>query len=124
MLNLGLKPGAIVSIPVRDLKKSIAWYREVFGFEVVHTLEAPVWCELSTATRDLRIGLAQVRGGQPGDTTPIFRVYSVEAAEAALASRQVATSEVVTVAGQSKLLTLEDPDGNTLMLQEILRTAK
>lgn len=120
MSVLGLQPGAIISIPVRDLKKSVAWYRQTFGFEVAHTIQEPAWCELATSTADVRIGLAQVDGGDPGDTTPIFTVSSIEAAAAALAVERIAASEVVTVDGHAKLLTLQDPDGNKLMLQEIL----
>ena len=119
-LDLGIEPGVVVSIPVRDIRKSSAWYRQTFGFEVVRTLQEPAWCELATRTADLRIGLAQVDGGDPGDTTPIFNVRSIEAAEAALAAEHIATSKVVTVDGHAKLLTLQDPDGNTLMLQERL----
>ncbi len=62
-------------------------------------------------------------GGDPGDTTPIFTVGSIEAAAAALAAEHIATSEVVTVAGHAKLLPMQDPDGNTLMLQENLKRA-
>ncbi len=120
MSDLGLESGVVVSIPVRDLKKSSAWYRETLGFEVARTLPEHAWCELSTATEGLRIGLAQVERGNAGDTTPIFTVKSIEAAAATLASKHIATSQVVTVAGQAKLLTLQDPDGNTLMLQERL----
>ena len=119
-LNLGIEPGVVISIPVRDIRKSSAWYRQTFGFEVVRTLQDPAWCELATRTADMRIGLAQVDGGDPGDTTPIFNVRSIEAAEAALAAEHIATSKVVTVDGHAKLLTLQDPDGNTLMLQEQL----
>ena len=57
---------------------------------------------------------------EPGDTTPIFTVQNIERAAAALDSRQIATSEIVTVDGHARLLTLQDPDGNTLMLQEVL----
>ena len=117
---LNLEPGVIVSIPVRDLKKSTEWYRETFGLEVVRTLEEPAWCEMATPTAGLSIGLAQVERGDPGDTTPIFTVRSVEAAAAALANKHIATSEIVTVADQARLLTLQDPDGKTLMLQEVL----
>jgi len=115
-----LEPGAIISMPVRDLKKSAAWYRKTFGFEVARTLQEPAWCELATSSTDVRIGLAQVDGGDPGDTTPIFSVGSIETAAAELAAGHIATSEVVTVDGHAKLLTLQDPDGNTLMLQEKL----
>lgn len=59
-------------------------------------------------------------GGEPGNVTPIFRVRSVAAAAESLAAGAVATSEIVTVAGRARLLTLQDPDGNTLMLQEIV----
>ena len=116
-LNLGLEAGIVVSIPVRDIVKSAAWYRRMFGFEVVRTLREPPWCELATPTAGFHIGLAQVDGGDPGDTTPIFNVRSIESAEAALAAGRIATSKVVTVVGHAKLLTLHDPDGNTLMLQ-------
>lgn len=60
-LQPGLKPGAIVSLPVRDIRKSSAWYQETFGVGIVRTLD-----------------------------------------------------------GHARLLTLQDPDGNTPMLQEVL----
>lgn len=60
-LQLGLTPGAVVSLPVRDVRKSSAWYQETFGFGIARTLD-----------------------------------------------------------GLARLLTLQDPDGNTLMLQEVL----
>ena len=119
-LQLGLTPGAVVSLPVRDVRKSSAWYQETFGFGVARTLDKPAWCELTTATDGLLIGLAQVQQAEPGDTTPIFTVRDIERAAAALDSRQIATSEIVTVDGHARLLTLQDPDGNTLMLQEVL----
>ncbi len=115
-----LDTGLTVSIPVRDLKRSVAWYRRTFGFEIARELRDPAWCELATATPGVRIGLAQVDGGVAGDTTPIFAVESIDIAAAALATGRIATSEIVTVAGRAKLLTLQDPDGNTLMLQEKL----
>lgn len=117
---LRLRPGAIISIPVRDLKKSADWYRRTFGFQVERTLREPAWCELATSTAGVSVGLAQVDRGEPGDTTPIFTVGSIKAAAAELAAEHIATSKVVTVDGHAKLLTLQDPDGNTLMLQEKL----
>ena len=119
-LQLGLTTGAVVSIPVRDVRKSSAWYQETFGFGVARALDEPAWCELTTNTDGLRIGLAQVQQAEPGDTTPIFTVRNIERAAAALDSRQIATSEIVTVEGHARLITLQDPDGNTLMLQEEL----
>ena len=119
-LQLGLAPGAVVSIPVRDVRKSSAWYQETFGFGVARALDEPAWCELNTKTDGLRIGLAQVQQAEPGDTTPIFTVRDIERAAAALDSRQIAISEIVTVEGHARLITLQDPDGNTLMLQEEL----
>lgn len=117
---LGLEQGLIISIPVRDLEKSAAWYRDVMGFELALELKSPPWYELFTSTEGVRLGLAQVQKVNPGETTPIFRVASLEVAEAALAAKQIATSEVVAVPGQAKLLTLHDPDGNTLMLEQLL----
>lgn len=119
-MNLGLEAGVIVSIPVRDIRKSCAWYSRTFGFEIVRTLDDPAWCELATPTEGMSVGLAQVERGDGGDTTPIFTVGSIEAAAAALAAEHIAASKVVTVDGHAKLLTLQDPDGNTLMLQEKL----
>ena len=119
-LQLGLAPGTVVSIPVRDVRKSSAWYQETFGFGVARALDEPAWCELTTKTDGLRIGLAQVQQAEPGDTTPIFTVQDIERAAAELDSRHIATSEIVTVEGHARLITLQDPDGNTLMLQEEL----
>lgn len=120
MANLGLQGDLVVSLPVLDLDKSIAWYQEVLGFQVVLKLENPLWCELSTENHSVRVGLAQVREISSGDTAPIFRVKDLRSAQTALASSHVTTSDIEVVAGQAKLLTFNDLDGNALMLQELL----
>ncbi len=120
MANLGLQGDLVVSLPVRDLEKSIVWYQEALGFQVVLKLKNPLWCELSTENRSVRVGLAQVQEVSSGDTTPIFRVKDLKAAQTVLASLHVATSDIEVVASQAKLLTFNDLDGNALMLQELL----
>lgn len=120
MVNLGLQGDLVVSLPVHDLEKSIAWYQEVLGFQVALKLEDPLWCELSTENRSVRVGLAQVREVSSGDTVPIFRVRDLRAAQTALASSHVATSDIEVAGSQAKLLTFNDLDGNALMLQELL----
>ena len=48
-----------IAIGVSDMEKAIEWYGEVLGLELVYKLEEHGWCEMSTATRHVTIGLGQ-----------------------------------------------------------------
>ena len=41
----------VISVGVSDYDRSLAWYRDVLGFELVYELKEYGWCELEDAIR-------------------------------------------------------------------------
>ncbi len=55
-----------ISVGVSDMEKAIEWYGDVLGLELVYKLEQHGWCEMSTATKHVTIGLGQTEEVKPG----------------------------------------------------------
>lgn len=117
--------GLTCAIGVSDLEQALAWYRDILGFKHLYTAAEIGWCELETGVARVNIGLSQQeKAGGPGGATLTFGVHDIAAAEAALMARGVRFDGPVRVIPDLvKLLTFYDPDGNTLMLYEALKTA-
>ncbi len=111
-----------LSSSVRDLDASIAWFREMLGFEVLFRADEAGWAEMSTPTPGVSIGLGvnqEVDGS--GGTTPVFGVLDIAAARAELEGKGVQfDGDIVEVPGLVKLATFFDPDGNSYMFAESL----
>ena len=110
-----------ISVNVSDLDRSIEWYREALGLELIYKLDQYGWCELQTATKHLSIGLGQTEELKQGGTTPTFGVADIEAARKHLESLDVKfDGETYEIEGMVKLATFYDPDGNSFMLAETM----
>ena len=73
--------GLTCSCGVTDLDRSIAWYRDVLGFELLYKAEQIAWCELKTSVARVNIGLSEVEeAGGKGGATLTFGVADIEAA--------------------------------------------
>ena len=119
--TMGYRGDIVFSIDVSDLHKSMAWYRDVLGFELVYTLEEMGWCEMKTATQNVTIGLSQVEKVSVGNTTPTFGVRDIEQARVHLEAHKVRfQGPTQTIPDMVKLATFYDPDGNSFMLAESL----
>ena len=105
---------------VKDLDKSIAWFQEMLGFELVFRVDEAQWAELASPTKDVTIGLGanqEVNGR--GGTTPVFGVKDIAQARAELEGKGVEfDGDTVEIEGMVKLATFFDPDGNTYMFAE------
>ena len=55
----------VISVGVSDYDRSLAWYRDVLGFELVYELKEYGWCELKTPF-GFNIGLGQTETGRAG----------------------------------------------------------
>ena len=112
------------ALAVSDYGKSLAWYRDVLGFEVVFELETWGWAQLRSPIDGLLIGIGQseeIKEG--GGATITFRVKDIEAARAHLESEGVRfDGEISQVEDMVRLTTFYDPDGNALMLAQQLQT--
>lgn len=111
----------VISVGVSDLDRAIDWYKDVLGFELVYKLDQYGWCEMSTTTRGVTIGLGQTEELKPGSTTPTFGVLDIDAARKHLESKDVRfDGDTYEIEGMVKLATFYDPDGNSYMLAQSL----
>jgi catechol 2,3-dioxygenase-like lactoylglutathione lyase family enzyme len=111
--------GLTCSFAVTDLQRSIAWYRDVLGFELLYTADDIAWCELKTAVARVNVGLSErEQAGGTGGATLTFGVSDLEAAQAELSAAGVQDGEIMEIPGLVSLLTFFDPDGNTLMFYQ------
>lgn len=108
-----------ISCSVFDLERSIAWYRDLLGFELVYKLDDMGWCEMRTPWKGISIGIGQSEQPTVGGTTPVFGVQDIEAARGHLESKGVRfDGETQVIPDMVKLATFYDPDGNPWMLAE------
>jgi predicted enzyme related to lactoylglutathione lyase len=110
------------SMAVTELDRSIAWYQEVLGFQLLYRAEEIGWCELTTHMPGVNVGLSENREvAQGGGATNVWSVSDIEAAKAHMDSHGVKQDgEIQTIPGLVRLLTFFDPDGNAMMLAQSL----
>lgn len=109
----------VISVGVSDYGASVAWYRDVLGFELAYELEEYGWCELKTPF-GFTIGIGQVESVTPGNITPTFGVVDIDAAIAHLREHGVTVEDWHEVPGMVRLSTFYDPDGTSWMLAQTL----
>ena len=111
----------VISIGVSDLERAIEWYKDALGLELVYKLDQYGWCEMSTATKHVTIGLGQNEDLKTGGATPTFGVLDIGAARKHLESKDVRfDGDTYEIEGMVKLATFYDPDGNSFMLAQSL----
>ncbi|HYG48465.1 MAG TPA: VOC family protein [Allosphingosinicella sp.] len=115
--------GLTCALGVTQLDRSIAWYRDILGFELLYRSEDIAWCELKTGVERVNVGLSQVEeAGGKGGATLTFGVEDIEAAKAELDSRGVRQDGPIRdIPDLVRLLTFYDPDDNALMLYQEAR---
>ena len=105
---------------VKDLDESIAWFKEMLGFELVFRIDDAQWAEITSPADGVTIGLGvnEEVSGQ-GGTTPVFEVKDIAQARDELETKGVKfDGDTVEIPGMVKLATFFDPDGNSYMLSE------
>jgi catechol 2,3-dioxygenase-like lactoylglutathione lyase family enzyme len=111
----------VISIGVSDLERSIEWYGDVLGFQLIYKLDEYGWAEVASSIQNVSIGLGQVEEPKVEGPTPTFGVKDIEEARADLESKDVRfDGETRDVGGMVKLATFYDPDGNSFMLAHVL----
>ena len=112
----------VISVGVSDLDKAIEWYERALGLELHYKLDQYGWCEMSTATKHVTIGLGQTEELKPGGPTPTFGVEDIDAARKHLESLDVKfDGDTYEIEGMVRLCTFYDPDGNAYMLAQNLQ---
>jgi catechol 2,3-dioxygenase-like lactoylglutathione lyase family enzyme len=109
----------VVSVNVSDYDRSLAWYRDVLGFDVAYELPDYGWCELSTPFA-FTIGLGQTEDVTPGTVVPTFGVHDIDAAIAHLRQHEVNVEDWHEIPDLVRLSTFYDPDGTPWMLAQTL----
>jgi predicted enzyme related to lactoylglutathione lyase len=116
----------LVPIPVTDVDRAKAFYAEQLGFVVdvdVRPAEGVRVVQLTPPGSACSIGLGtglEAYDAVPGSVRALHLVVDdIEKARAELVGRGVAVSEVQDVGGGVLYAGLEDPDGNTLELQQM-----
>ena len=109
----------VISVGVTDVDRSLAWYRDVLGFELLYELPEYGWCELGTPF-GFHIGLGQSETVAQGNITPTFGVRDIDAAVAHLRERDVKVEDWHEIPGLVRLSTFWDPDGTPWMLAQRL----
>jgi catechol 2,3-dioxygenase-like lactoylglutathione lyase family enzyme len=113
--------GLTCALGVTDLERSIAWYRDRLGFELLYRRDDIGWCELKTEVENVAVGLSERReAGGPGGATLTFGVADLDAAKAALDAAGVRQDgDIIEIPGLVRLLTFFDPDDNALMFYQV-----
>jgi catechol 2,3-dioxygenase-like lactoylglutathione lyase family enzyme len=110
------------ALSVTDYDRSLAWYRDVLGWEVVFELPEWKWAQLQSPVKGMLVGIGQseeVPDG--GGATLTFTVSDIEAARGYLEGKGVKfDGDTRQVEDMVRLATFYDPDGNTLMLAQQL----
>ena len=115
------KLGALISIPVASLKKSLAFYGNKLGFSLRLKDERLGWAELESDSGNVRIGLAEVQEVERGGPVLVIEVEDIDAAVEALSELRIEVSEITDVKQIARVATLEDPDRHLLMLRQSYR---
>ncbi len=114
------RPSLLVQLQVRDLERSVHFYRDTLGFEVTERRDDLQFVHVSCGLKGLQLGLSA--GGtappQPGTVTLNFGVQGdIEEARRALESRGVAfLGPTVVIPGKVSLAEFRDPDGYRIRL--------
>lgn len=116
----------LVPIPVSDVDRSKAFYVERLGFVVdvdVRPMDGVRVVQLTAPGSACSIGLGHglpVYEAPPGSVRGLHLVVAdIRGARAELVGRGAEVGEVQDVGGGVLYASLEDPDGNTLTLQEM-----
>ena len=113
-------------IPVSDIEKAAEWYKKIFGFKTVNTVNSvnkdPYYYELRSPS-GIRILLIEIRGvnshlvsNEGPQAAYGFTVKDAEAAYSELLSKNVGVMKIVD--NQGKSFEFYDLDGNIIELWE------
>lgn len=117
--------GLTCAISVTSLDRSITWYLDVLGGELLYRMDDMAWCELTTGVARVNVGLSEVEeAGSKGGATLTFGVTDLDAAKAELDRRGIRQDgPIQDIPGMVRLLTFYDPDDNALMFYQDLSQA-
>lgn len=111
------KSGIGFNYNVSDLERTMAFYTEKLGFQLISHDVAQGQARLATANRDCFIGFAESQSVFPSSTCTTFEVENIEQAVQILQEKGVEfDGEITVIPNVVKLAAFTDPDGYKLML--------
>lgn len=113
-------PDILIQMRSSDLERTIVFYRDVLGMELVEHNRTLAWVKFQTVNPDVRVGLALTDDGHGSGTMSInLGVRGLDAMRERLEAHGVEfTGATVDIPGVVRLATLADPDGNLIRLAE------
>jgi predicted enzyme related to lactoylglutathione lyase len=113
----------VISIPVSDQDRAAAFYKEALGFAVVDdVMMGPTmrWLRLGVPGTAFTITLVTWFEAMPPGSLRglVLEVDDIDAMAAALHARGVLASAEVESQPWGRFVVVDDPDGNSLILQE------
>jgi len=116
------QPYVTIAIAVSNLERSAAFYRDTL--ELQQTMFSPEmnWASFETGVPNCQIGMGQTDEEIKGSSTSIsLGVTDINAARDALQAKGVKfEGDNMEVSGMVRLASFRDPDGNGLMLVQVL----
>lgn len=125
-MSISFDGGLTCSCSATDLDRTIAWYEQVLGFELLYKRDDIAWCEMKSPVANVNVGfgIKEEGAGGPGGAVLTFGVTDIDAAKAELDRHGVRQDgDIMEIPGMVKLLTFYDPDDNALMFYEDLSQA-
>ncbi len=115
------KSGLTVWYSVTSLERTLAFYSDKLGFEVIFHDPASGMAMVNTNTKDCVIGFSEAEAVEPATSSTVFEVWNIEETMKQLGDKGVSFIGVVEhIPELAKLATFVDPDGHNLMLSESL----
>lgn len=119
--ELGYTGELTIATQVADLERTIAWYRDVLGFELIYKVDGMGWCEMTSPVAKVAVGFSQVERPKTAGPVPVWSVADIDKARGALERKGVRfDGDTMTIEGMVRLATFFDPDGNAWMLSQSL----
>jgi len=112
----------VVSIPVSDQDRAKAFYRDVLGFEELADVQmgpGQRWVQLAPKGSPTSVTLVTWFDSMPAGSLRglVLHTAELEAEVAAIRAKGIETSAIETQSW-ARFVTLSDPDGNGLVLQQ------
>lgn len=114
--------GLTCAMQCADLDKTIQWYQDVLGFELLYKMDEMAWAELRSPVARVNVGVGQVEKPETsGGTTLTWGTSDIHGLRKTLEAKDVRfDGDTMEIPNMVRLATFFDLDGNKHMLYEDL----
>lgn len=115
------KPRITIWYNVSQAERTLAFYTEKLGFQLLYRNDAVGMMTVKTNTSECVIGFSEAETVVPSTSSTVFEVENIEEAVQTLQERGVQfNGGIRLIPNITKLAAFTDPDGHHLMLSEDL----